>query len=177
MSRIFLIGDLHFGDSDIIKLENRPFKDVIHQTECLAEYWNSVVEKDDIVYVLGDFIAPNCPNIQYHLSKISKLNGIKYLIKGNHDTESDQFYLSDCGFKKVYDFPIIVDDFWIFSHIPMYINEHFPYANVFAHVHNNPIYTTHSCRSYCVSSERISFKPILFNTIKQTIKKDNQNKS
>ena len=170
MSRIFLIGDLHFGDDNIIHLENRPFHNNKQQTDELVELWNSVVRDDDVVYVFGDFVKIGCSD--YHYQKIQELKGIRYLIKGNHDTESDKFYIDKCGFEKVYDVPIIIDDFWIFSHFPMYVNRNSPYANVFAHVHNNPIYTTHSCRSYCVSAERTGFIPILFDEVKNVILQD-----
>ena len=170
MSKIFLIGDLHFGDNTIIHLENRPFHNDIQQTDELVELWNSVVEDNDIVYVLGDFVNVGCSD--YHFQKIRELKGTRYLIRGNHDTETDEFYTNKCGFTKIYDTPIILDDFWILSHLPMYVNKNFPYANVFAHVHNNPIYVTHSCRSYCVSAERTGFMPILFDDIKNVILQD-----
>lgn len=167
MNKIFFVGDTHFGDETIIKLENRPFTDVKHQTEELIKLWNSVVDKDDIVYVVGDFIKVGCEN--FHINKLCNLNGTKYLIKGNHDTAENDFYINNCGFKNVYEHPIILDEFWIVSHEPQYINKNFPYANIFAHVHNNPIYTTHSCRSYCVSAERTMFMPISFDEIKKIV--------
>ena len=71
---------------------------------------------------------------------------------------------------EVIEHPIIVDDFWIFSHEPMYVSEQMPYANVFGHVHNNPMYKTVSSRSYCVSVERIGFMPIDFEVVKQAVR-------
>ena len=49
--KIFLIGDMHFMHRNIIKYCNRPFKDVEDMTEKLIKNWNSVVGKNDIVYV------------------------------------------------------------------------------------------------------------------------------
>ena len=167
MARIFLIADTHFGDDIIIKLENRPFKNAKEQTDSIVGKWNSVVNEDDIVYVIGDFIHIGCD--LYHMEQAKKLNGIKYLIRGNHDTESDAFYIDECGFAKVYDHPVIVDDFWIFSHEPMYINKYFPYANIFGHVHSNPSYADFSSRHYCICVERTGYAPITFADVKATV--------
>lgn len=170
MSKIYFIGDLHFGDETIIQLERRPFKNVAEQTETFVENWNKVVAEDDEVYVLGDVIHSDLtPQFE---KALKDLNGKKYLIKGNHDIFPNSFYFNNCGFDKIYDHPIIVEDFWILSHEPMYVNENFPYANIFAHVHNNPIYKTHSARHYCVSAERINYTPISFDKIKSVLSND-----
>ena len=167
MSRIFLIADTHLGDDVIIKLEHRPFKNAKEQTDSIVKNWNSVVKEDDIVYVVGDFLHIGCD--KYHMRQAKKLNGIKYLIRGNHDTENDEFYVKECGFAKVYDHPIIVDEFWIFSHQPMYINKYFPYANIFGHVHDNPSYSTFSSRHYCICVERTGYSPIAFADVKSAV--------
>lgn len=172
MARIFLIADTHLGDDIIIKLENRPFKNSKEQTDSIVEKWNSVVNEDDIVYVVGDFLHIGCDS--YHMEQAKKLNGKKYLIRGNHDTETDEFYISECGFAKVYDHPIIVDDFWIFSHEPMYINKYFPYANIFGHVHDNPSYATFSSRHYCICVERTGYTPITFDAVKATVMEEDR---
>jgi calcineurin-like phosphoesterase family protein len=108
------------------------------------------------------------------MEQAKKLNGKKYLVRGNHDTESDEFYISECGFAKVYDHPIIVDDFWIFSHEPMYINKYFPYANIFGHVHDNPSYATFSSRHYCICVERTGYTPITFDAVKATVMEEDR---
>ena len=172
MARIFLIADTHLGDDIIIKLENRPFKNSKEQTDSIVEKWNSVVNEDDIVYVVGDFLHIGCDS--YHMEQAKKLNGKKYLVRGNHDTETDEFYISECGFTKVYDHPIIVDDFWIFSHEPMYINKYFPYANIFGHVHDNPSYATFSSRHYCICVERTDYTPITFDAVKATVMEEDR---
>jgi calcineurin-like phosphoesterase family protein len=108
------------------------------------------------------------------MEQAKKLNGKKYLVRGNHDTETDEFYISECGFTKVYDHPIIVDDFWIFSHEPMYINKYFPYANIFGHVHDNPSYATFSSRHYCICVERTGYTPIAFDAVKATVMEEDR---
>lgn len=50
--------------------------------------WNSIVDKDDIVYHLGDFMF----GIDDISDFVSKLNGKIYLVRGNHDGKSIDFY-------------------------------------------------------------------------------------
>jgi len=156
---IYLIADLHFDDEKIMNYENRPFETVSEMNEKIINNWNNVVSEDDSVYLLGDI-----GNEQY----ISILNGIKYLVKGNHDTFDNNYYRKH-GFKEVYDLPVILEEFWILSHEPMYVNTNMPYANVFGHVHSNPNYNTCSSHGCCVSVERINYTPVSLESIKNRI--------
>lgn len=82
MKNIFFTSDTHFLHKNIIKFCNRPFNSVDEMNEALVNEWNSVVKDDDEVYHLGDVSLGN--------SKITgdllyRLNGMIYLIKGNHE--------------------------------------------------------------------------------------------
>ena len=121
--------------------------------------WNTKVGKKDSVYVLGDFGA-----VGREKEILLQLNGIKYLVKGNHDIQSNEYY-RNAGFAEVYDMPVLYGGFWILSHEPLYINENMPYANLFGHVHNSPIVKDYSRQHYCVSVERIDYCPIEFDEI------------
>ena len=165
--KIFLIGDCHFGHRNIIKYCNRPFRDIEDMTEKLIKNWNSVVGKNDIIYVVGDFALCGKQKI---IEIGNLLNGRKRLILGNHDGASIATY-REAGFEFVYNHSIVLDDFYIISHIPMVgISVNAPFANVFAHVHDDPTYKDCSCRSFCVSAERINYTPISFEDIKALIK-------
>jgi calcineurin-like phosphoesterase family protein len=159
----FFIADPHFGDGRIMKYENRPFESVAQMDEALIENWNVRVTSEDEVYVLGDFGADGCEQ-----QILNQLNGTKYLIKGNHDTKSNESY-RQAGFREVYDHPIILDNFWILSHKPLYVNSNMPYANLFGHVHTAPQYRDYSSQHYCVSVERIDYTPISFDEVKAII--------
>lgn len=165
----FFLADTHFGDGNIIRYENRPFADVAEMDEILIKNWNEAVSASDKVFLIGDFSA-------YGFDKSSeickRLNGEKFLIIGNHDTENEQYY-RDCGFTEVSRYPIIYENFWILSHEPLYVNQNMPYANIFGHVHGNPIYSDFSAQSFCVSAERTNYRPMNFSEIKECI----QNKS
>lgn len=81
----FFTSDTHFGHANIIKLCNRPFKDVEEMNEKLVENWNKVVPENGIVFHLGDFAFGGSAlwnNI------IPRLNGRIYLILGNHDRKN-----------------------------------------------------------------------------------------
>lgn len=164
---IYFIADTHFSEENIILYENRPFKDAAEMDSTLLERWNQVILKEDEVYVLGDFGAQDRESFI-----VSQLKGRKFLVKGNHDTKSNSYY-RDCGFEEVYDCPIILKNFWILSHEPLYVNTNMPYANLFGHVHNSPIIKTYSNQHYCVSVERINYTPISFNDIISNIQNQN----
>lgn len=51
----WVTSDLHFGHKNIIKYENRPFKDIEEMDKAIIELWNKTVKKDDKIYILGDF--------------------------------------------------------------------------------------------------------------------------
>ena len=164
MDKTYFIADTHFGDSAILRYENRPFENVSHMDNELISRWNSVVSDEDCVYVLGDFGADG-----YETEVISALNGKKYLIKGNHDVKSNDYYRK-AGFEEVYDHPIILDNFWILSHDAVYVNINMPYANLFGHVHNSPVVKDYSDQHFCVSVERIDYTPVCFERVKQIVK-------
>lgn len=160
---IYFIADTHFDDTDIINYEHRPFSNVNEMNETLIENWNKTVSPNDEVYHIGDaFHEQKTASLvtQERLINLTKrLNGTKYLIKGNHDTRPIKFY-HEAGFTRVYEHPILIHDFFWLSHRPLYMNANTPYANIFGHVHSNPSYQTVSERSHCVCVERIRYAPI-----------------
>ncbi|MBR6665540.1 MAG: metallophosphoesterase [Lachnospiraceae bacterium] len=160
----FFIADTHFSEENIMKYENRPFASVEDMDEQMIERWNARVCEEDLIYVLGDFGATGREQ-EY----LSRLNGNKYLVKGNHDVEENEYYRK-AGFQEVYDCPILLESFWILSHEPQYVNENMPYANLFGHVHNSPLFKDFSRQHYCVSVERTEFAPISFEEVKRCIK-------
>ena len=161
---IYFIADLHFGDDNIRRYENRPFQNTGQMDEELIRRWNTAVTAKDQVYVLGDFGADGKEH-----EVLEKLNGIIFLVKGNHDTKSSEYY-RNAGFQEVYDLPVIFSDFWILSHEPLYVNRNMPYANIFGHVHGSPVYSDYSSQHFCVSAERIDYTPILMEKIMEKIK-------
>ncbi len=97
---VYFIADTHFSEKAIMQYENRPFESIEEMDKEMVSRWNHIVKKEDSVYLLGDLGADG-----KEASVLSQLNGDKYLVKGNHDTKSNQYY-RDAGFCEVYDFPI-----------------------------------------------------------------------
>jgi len=130
--RKWLTADQHFGHANMIPYENRPFADVEEMDAYMIKQWNSVVNKKDIVYHLGDFSFYN----QERTAEIlSELKGRKWLILGNHDRSNVQWHL-DAGFEKVYDTTIIIQEFAILSHKPVYLRKIGPFINIHGHLHS-----------------------------------------
>ncbi|MBQ1192537.1 MAG: hydrolase, partial [Lachnospiraceae bacterium] len=55
--------------------------------------WNSVVGKNDLIYIVGDFSFKKAKDTE---NLLRQLNGDKVLIKGNHD-----IFLDDKTFDKI----------------------------------------------------------------------------
>ena len=78
----YFIADPHFGHVNILQLSNRPFKTIQEHDDTLIKNWNNVVKPADEIYILGDLTMSK--DGKYANSLLSKLNGRKYLINGNH---------------------------------------------------------------------------------------------
>jgi calcineurin-like phosphoesterase family protein len=87
--RTFFISDTHFGHANILKFEpkNRPFKTIEEHDEKIVKTWNHYIRPFDVVYHMGD-IGMKCTS-EYMKSIFDRLNGVKILIRGNHDKYTD----------------------------------------------------------------------------------------
>lgn len=68
--KIFVISDLHLGHANIIKMCNRPFRNVEEMDKEIIKRWNSVVGHQDLVYVVGDFSFKG-KNAEHYLDKLN----------------------------------------------------------------------------------------------------------
>ena len=78
---IYFTSDLHFWHQNVIKYSSRPFSSVEEMNEMMIKNWNEVVKPEDTIYCLGDFSLAIRPVETY----TPRLNGVKYLVPGNHD--------------------------------------------------------------------------------------------
>lgn len=78
----YYIADTHFGHSNVLQFDHRPFADTYQMEEVMVMLWNAAVQKSDTVYILGDFCWGKADE---WLRIVRQLNGSKVLIEGNHD--------------------------------------------------------------------------------------------
>lgn len=131
----FFISDLHFGHTNILKFTRsdgtplRPFNSIEEMDETIISNWNSVVRHNDKVIVLGDVVIN-----KKHLPTVSRLNGLKTLVMGNHDAEPPDVYFQ--WFTKVQAYRTF--DGCILSHIPVHPSQFGRFTfNVHGHLHSN----------------------------------------
>lgn len=135
----YYISDLHFGHKNILFFENRPFETVKEMDEEYIKRWNFKVKKGDEIYILGDLSF-------YHGKEtaeiLKRLNGMKFLIKGNHD----HLFLDDKNFDQslfvwIRDTCMITDGEHRISlfHYPIQVwnEQHHGALHFYGHVHSN----------------------------------------
>lgn len=89
---IFFTSDWHIGDTKAMVFDERPFRDLDHMHHVLVKNYNSCVKENDICYFLGDMVS----NKESAKDVLSKLNGTKVIMVGNHDPGYQSLY--DLGF-------------------------------------------------------------------------------
>lgn len=157
MMKTWFTSDTHFGHRNIIRFDETPFSTIEEYDETLIARWNAVVKENDIVYHLGDFAMTG--NKDRLKGYFNRLNGRKRIVLGNHDHGDMAFYYK-MGFEKVYDKPVILRNFFILSHEPLFISPSMPYMNIFGHVHIHPAVSTQTENTVCVCSCRHNWTPI-----------------
>ena len=155
MSRVFTISDLHFSHKNMAI--RRGFKDETEQDEHIIESWNSVVNKKDTVYCLGDI----CMERSDPYKLLDRLNGIINVVLGNHDYKNHVPEL----LKHVNSVAGMIDyKGFILTHCPIHPCqlEHRYNKNIHGHVHSNSI---DDSRYINVCCEVIDYKPILISSL------------
>jgi calcineurin-like phosphoesterase family protein len=92
----FFTSDWHINHGNCIKFDNRPFSNTIEMHEALIHNFNKVVPENGITYFLGDIATGPTAIVN---DVITRLNGTKVCIVGNHDKPYAAMY--NCGFDVV----------------------------------------------------------------------------
>lgn len=134
------IADMHFDHDSIIAYDNRPFDSVEEMNETLITNWNRVVTApEDLTWILGDFCLGSAERWS---ELLSRLNGRKALILGNHDnpaavgTEAIRSQLEDIA-----DYREILDQgrHVVLCHYPIltFRDHYFGWYHLYGHVHSS----------------------------------------
>ncbi len=186
MPAVWLTSDTHFGHEKtctVFKREDgsplRPFASAEEMDEFMIKAWNERVKPKDKVYHLGDVVIS-----RKSLAVMSRLNGDKVLIRGNHDI----FQLSDYTqyFRDVRGYHVM--NGLILSHVPVHTDSLARFgANIHGHLHANRVMKARGVdaktgdllyskeidpRYHCVCVEQTDFAPILFEDVLKRIKEE-----
>lgn len=131
--KIWLTTDTHFGHDRMLELENRPkgFEDKI-----LQGY--SQLQEGDMLVHLGDFCIGQDELWHQRFFKALPYNNTTVLVRGNHDSKSDEWY-----YNHGWDF--VCDSFSLnkfgkkilFTHIPVLYEKELFDVNIHGHLHSN----------------------------------------
>lgn len=113
---MWFTADNHFGHKNVIEYCKRPFENLQDMNELMVYNWNCCVKPDDIIFHLGDF---SFMGMTESIKLLSRLNGYKILIRGNHDKNRRK--MLRMGFNEVMDrvlLPINKEEEFVLSHYP-----------------------------------------------------------
>ena len=102
--------------------------------ERLATNFNSTIGEHDLLIHLGDICDPESADYETMKKIISSIPGRKILVRGNHDTEKDPYYVG-LGFDDVTDVLIIHN--MIFTHKPIQVAP--DELNIHGHLHSEKL--------------------------------------
>jgi len=151
---IYVTSDLHFNHKNILQMCRTQFETIEEHNNYIIQQYNSVVKKDDLVYILGDIGFTPYNKLT---PLIKQLNGRKILIIGNHDQGKDNEYLA-MGFIEVIRHPVYYNSNIILSHFPVREGYDNPWIyNLHGHLHNNEL----TLKNYInVNIELNDYKPL-----------------
>lgn len=184
MPAVFLVSDTHFGHAGVCRFlrddgtKLRPWDNPEEMDEEMVKRWNETVRPNDKVYHLGDVVIN-----RKALKILSRLNGDKVLIKGNHDI----FKLEDYTpyFRDIRGYHVMNGT--ILSHVPVHESNLYRFGtNIHGHLHSNRIMIQDVVdnknghvsyrgmkvdpRYHCVCVEQTDFKPILLEDVFKRIR-------
>ena len=179
MPAVFLTSDTHFGHAGVCRFTEadgvtkiRPWTDPDEMDEEMIKRWNATVRPNDKLYHLGDVVIN-----RKSLKTLSRLNGDKVLIRGNHDIFRDDEYR--LYFRELRAYHVM--NGMILSHIPLHEASLGRFGvNIHGHLHSNrvkkargidaktgaTVYSDENdVRYHCVCVEQTDFTPILFENV------------
>jgi len=187
MPGVFLVSDTHFGHAGVCRFTRndgvtklRPWDNAEEMDEAMVQAWNERVRPTDKVYHLGDVVIN-----RRAMKTLSRLNGDKVLIRGNHDIFPDTEYRQ--YFRELRAYHVMSG--MILSHIPLHVDSLGRFGtNIHGHTHANRVMKVRGfnaktgemlysdepdVRYHCVCVEQLpDFAPILFEDVIRRIREE-----
>ena len=173
-SKTFFTSDTHFYHNNVIEFCNRPYGDADHMNEMLIHNWNMVVGMEDHVWHLGDV---SFGTIEATENILTRLNGIKHLITGNHDRKGrcqklkwDKFFVDQHDYYRLKVKEKDSEYKMVLCHFPFSSWER-GYYNFHGHMHTLPHEPQGKWKQYDVGVDNNAYTPILMeDAIKRSMK-------
>ena len=167
MSNIFITSDTHWGHKGVTVFTNddgsklRPWDTTEEMDEAMIEKWNATVRPNDKVYHLGDVVIN-----RKALPTLSRLNGEKVLIKGNHDVFRLEEYTP--YFRDIRGVGTL--DGFVLTHVPVHpMSIERWTGNFHGHLHSNRVMLGEGIDPHylCLCVEHTNFQPIALEEAKK----------
>lgn len=154
-------SDQHFSHKNIIEFSERPFVDVDEMNEHMIANYNEYVGENDVCIWGGDVGFGGNQAINEILSRC---NGYKILVVGNHDFKKKNLRCLD--FDEIHlvytvDYP---DVSMVFTHYPM-ANIPWPWVNIHGHLHIYPKAETGHPLNININCELQGYRPRLLSEV------------
>jgi len=119
----FFTSDPHYWHANILLYTKRPWTTLSEMHEGLIRNYNAKVGPEDECYFLGDTMMGGKKDMPWRMEHIfTRLNGKKYLIRGNHDKHCREDW-----FKKHFEWVDNYHELWatkstafVLCHYPLY---------------------------------------------------------
>lgn len=166
---MFLMSDLHFYHSNIIKYAARPYSDVNDMNSKMVSSIRNTVPKESPLVCLGDFGFSGKTKLNSIIDEIGREFD---LIVGNHDIKRRTDHVIGFRTKSISAFKCLLEyeDYpnIIFTHYPL-TEKNIPegFVNVHGHTHDRE---DQSDLHFNVSWERCEYAPISMTTLLSKIK-------
>lgn len=186
MSRVWITSDLHIGQDREFLYKERGFASIEEHDAKLLENWNSLVEPEDTVYILGDVMLRHNEednDFAYGLAILEQLKGRLIILRGNHDSESKlQKYRTCANVVSAGDAALYLDyeeenkyHFYL-THYPTLVSHkklksmRSALMNIYGHTHQKEHFYKGHPYMYCACLDAHDMKPVLLDDIIEEIR-------
>lgn len=176
---LYFTSDLHFNHKNICKYCNRPYSSVLDMNDGIIRNWNTVINENTDVIVLGDLGFCGYNTLELYMKQ---LKGNIHLIQGNHDDDKVVKKLLENGIiKSCYKLINVLvegdeecpDQELTLCHFPMidWYNKNKGSWMIHGHDHQLTNTPSHSSAHWDVGLDRNGMMPVSFEQLKINITK------